>query len=150
MKLKGIIAISGKPGLYKILSHAKNGVIVESVPEGKRTMASLNSTMSSLDDISMYTQNEELALREIMRRIAEKEDNGPAPDAKSSSDAQLKEYFEAIVPDYDRERVYPSHIRKLFHWYNLLQGASLVSKEKEDPEEQAAAQYPAVPPQRPR
>lgn len=103
-------------------------------------MASLNSTMSSLDDISMYTQNEELALREIMRRIAEKEDNGPAPDAKTSSDAQLKEYFEAIVPDYDRERVYPSHIRKLFHWYNLLQGASLVSKEKEDPEEQAAAQ----------
>ena len=140
MKLKGIIAISGKPGLYKILSHAKNGVIVESVPEGKRTMASLNSTMSSLDDISMYTQNEELALREIMRRIAEKEDNGPAPDAKTSSDAQLKEYFEAIVPDYDRERVYPSHIRKLFHWYNLLQGASLVSKEKEDPEELAAAQ----------
>ena len=63
MKLKGIIAISGKPGLYKILSHAKNGVIVESVPKGKRTMASLNSTMSSLDDISMYTQNEELALR---------------------------------------------------------------------------------------
>ena len=74
MKLKGIIAISGKPGLYKILSHAKNGVIVESVPEGKRTMASLNSTMSSLDDISMYTQGEELALREIMRRIAEKEE----------------------------------------------------------------------------
>ena len=120
MKLKGIIAISGKPGLYKILSHAKNGVIVESVPEGKRTMASLNSTMSSLDDISMYTQNEELALREIMRRIAEKEDNGPAPDAKTSSDAQLKEYFEAIVPDYDRERVYPSHIRKLFHHSEFL------------------------------
>ena len=132
MKLKGIIAISGKPGLFKILSHTKGGVIVESVPEGKRTMASLTSTMSSLDDISMYTLTEELALREIMRRIAEKQDNGPAPDAKASADAVLKEYFEAIVPDYDRERVYPSHIRKLFLWYNLLQSAGLVSKEKED------------------
>lgn len=138
MKLKGIIAISGKPGLFKILSHAKGGVIVETVLDGKRTMASLTSTMSSLDDISMYTQTEELPLREIMRRIAEKQDNGQALDAKASTDAELKEYFEAIVPDYDRERVYASHIRKLFHWYNLLQGAGMVSKEKEDEEEQAS------------
>ncbi len=132
MKLKGIIAISGKPGLFKILSHTKGGVIVETVQHGKRTMASLTSTMSSLDDISMYTQTEELPLREIMRRIAEKQDNGQALDAKTTSDDQLKEYFEAIVPDYDRERVYASHIRKLFHWYNLLQAAGMVSKEKED------------------
>ncbi len=138
MKLKGIIAISGKPGLFKILSHTKGGVIVETVQDGKRTMASLTSTMSSLDDISMYTQTEELPLREIMRRIAEKQDNGQALDAKTSSDEQLKEYFEAIVPDYDRERVYASHIRKLFHWYNILQAAGMVSKEKEDEEPEAA------------
>lgn len=138
MKLKGIIAISGKPGLFKILSHTKGGVIVETVQDGKRTMASLTSTMSSLDDISMYTETEELPLREIMRRIAEKQDNGQALDAKISSDNQLKEYFEAIVPDYDRERVYASHIRKLFHWYNLLQAAGMVSKEKEDEEPEAA------------
>lgn len=137
MKLKGIIAISGKPGLFKILSHTKGGVIVETVQDGKRTMASLTSTMSSLDDISMYTQTEELPLREIMRRIAEKQDNGQALDAKTSSDEQLKEYFEAIVPDYDRERVYASHIRKLFHWYNILQAAGMVSKEKEDEEPEA-------------
>lgn len=138
MKLKGIIAISGKPGLFKILSHTKGGVIVETVQHGKRTMASLTSTMSSLDDISMYTQTEELPLREIMRRIAEKQDNGQALDAKTSSDDQLKEYFEAIVPDYDRERVYASHIRKLFHWYNILQAAGMVSKEKEDEDTEAA------------
>ena len=138
MKLKGIIAISGKPGLFKILSHTKGGVIVETVQDGKRTMASLTSTMSSLDDISMYTQTEELPLREIMRRIAEKQDNGQALDAKTSSDEQLKEYFEAIVPDYDRERVYASHIRKLFHWYNILQAAGMVSKEIEDEEPEAA------------
>lgn len=142
MNLKGIIAISGKPGLYKILSHTKSGVIVESLPQGKRTMASLSSTMSSLDDISMYTQTEELALREIMRRIAEKQDNGPAPDAKASSDQQLRAFFEQIVPDYDRERVYPSHISKLFHWYNLLQSAALVSKEVEEdaPQQQPETQ----------
>lgn len=132
MKLKGIISISGKPGLFKILSHTKGGVIVEAVQDSKRTMASLTSTMSSLDDISMYTQTEELPLREIMRRIAEKQDNGQAPDAKATTDAELKEYFEAIVPDYDRDRVYASHIRKLFHWYNILQAAGMVSKEKED------------------
>lgn len=140
MKLKGIIAISGKPGLFKILSHTKGGVIVETVQDGKRTMASLTSTMSSLDDISMYTQTEELPLREIMRRIAEKQDNGQALDAKTSSDEQLKEYFEAIVPDYDRERVYASHIRKLFHWYNILQAAGMVSKEKEDEEPEATGE----------
>lgn len=140
MKLKGIIAISGKPGLYKILSHTKSGVIVESLAEGKRTVASLSSTMSSLDDISMYTETEELALREIMRRIAEKQDNGAAPDAKTTDEAELKAFFEQIVPDYDRIRVYPSHIRKLFHWYNLLQSAGLVSKEKEDDDDQAQEQ----------
>ena len=136
MELKGIIAISGKSGLFKILSHTKSGVIVESIQDGKRTMASLSSTMSSLDDISMYTETEELPLREIMRRIAEKEDNGAAPDAKASSDEALKAYFAEIVPDYDRERVYASHIRKLFHWYNILQGAGLASKEVHEEEGQ--------------
>lgn len=135
MNLKNILAISGKSGLYKLLGRTRGGVIVESIADKKRMPISSTNSISALEEIAMYTETDELPIREIMRRIAEKENNGPAPAHKSDPKI-LAEYFAAIVPDYDRERVYDAHIRKLFQWYNILQSASLVSKEVEEDEKE--------------
>ena len=99
--------------------------------------ASATSSISALEEIAMYTDTGELQIREIMRRIAKKENNGPAPDHKKTSSGETVSYFAGIVPDYDRARVYESHIRKLFQWYNILQKAGMVSKEMEEEDENA-------------
>lgn len=135
MKLKGILAISGKPGLYKLVSQGRGTIIIESLTDGRRMPASATSSISALEEIAMYTDTGELQIREIMRRIAEKEDNGPAPDHKKTSSEETVSYFAEIVSDYDRSRVYESHIRKLFQWYNILQKAGMVSKETEEESE---------------
>lgn len=137
MRLKGILAISGKPGLYKLVSQGRGTIIIESLADGRRMPASATSSISALEEIAMYTDTGELQIREIMRRIAEKEDNGPAPDHKKTSSEETVLYFAGIVPDYDRSRVYESHIRKLFQWYNILQKAGMVSKETEEEDENA-------------
>lgn len=137
MRLKGILAISGKPGLYKLVSQGRGTIIIESLADGRRMPASATSSISALEEIAMYTDTGELQIREIMRRIAEKEDNGPAPDHKKTSSGETVSYFAGIVPDYDRSRVYESHIRKLFQWYNILQKAGMVSKETEEEDENA-------------
>lgn len=137
MRLKGILAISGKPGLYKLVSQGRGTIIIESLADGRRMPASATSSISALEEIAMYTDTGELQIREIMRRIAEKEDNGPAPDHKKTSSGETVSYFAEIVPDYDRARVYESHIRKLFQWYNILQKAGMVSKETEEEDENA-------------
>ncbi|MBQ7762145.1 MAG: DUF5606 domain-containing protein [Flavobacteriales bacterium] len=137
MRLKGILAISGKPGLYKLVSQGRGTIIIESLADGRRMPASATSSISALEEIAMYTDTGELQIREIMRRIAEKENNGPAPDHKKTSSGETVSYFAGIVPDYDRSRVYESHIRKLFQWYNILQKAGMVSKETEEEDENA-------------
>ena len=137
MRLKGILAISGKPGLYKLVSQGRGTIIIESLADGRRMPASATSSISALEEIAMYTDTGELQIREIMRRIAEKEDNGPAPAHKKTSSGETVLYFAGIVPDYDRSRVYESHIRKLFQWYNILQKAGMVSKETEEEDENA-------------
>lgn len=137
MRLKGILAISGKPGLYKLVSQGRGTIIIESLADGRRMPASATSSISALEEIAMYTDTGELQIREIMRRIAEKENNGPAPDHKKTSSEETVSYFAGIVPDYDRSRVYESHIRKLFQWYNILQKAGMVSKETEEEDENA-------------
>lgn len=117
--LKGILAISGQSGLYKVISQSKNSVIVESLVDGKRTAASASSKISALEDISMYTEEGDIKLTEVFARIYEKEKGGQTIDPKSSGD-KLKAYFESVLPEYDRDRVYTSDMKKLFTWYNLL------------------------------
>ena len=117
--LKGIIAISGQPGLYKIVAQSKNGIIVEHLSDQKRTHIQASTRVSNLSEISMFTTTEDKPIESIMGTMFEKTNGGPAIDAKGS-DAEITTYFETILPDYDKERVYISNIRKLIQWYNTL------------------------------
>jgi hypothetical protein len=118
--LKSIVAISGKPGLYKVLSQGKNMLIVENLTDGKRIPAHSSEKVVSLGDISMFTEGEDKPLHEILEAIKIKENGAKASvDPKSDNDT-LRKYFAQIVPDFDHDRVYPTDIRKLVQWYNLL------------------------------
>lgn len=135
--LTGIIAISGQPGLYKVVAQSKNGIIVEGLADKKRTSISSTAKVSSLEDISMFTTGEDKPVSEIMKAIFDKEKGGACIDAKAD-DKSVVAYFAAVLPDYDKERVYTSNMRKLFNWYNGLQtSGNLKVKEAETKEESA-------------
>ena len=137
MNLDKILAISGKPGLYALKVQTRSGFVAESLLDGKKITVGLRSNVSLLSEISMYTVSEEKPLVEVMRNIAIKEDNGPAISHKEDN-AKLLEYFKEILPDYDADRVYPSDIKKVLNWYNILQAKGLVSKEVPEPAEEVA------------
>lgn len=144
--LKGILAISGQPGLYKVLSEGKNNVIVESLLTGKRSTVYTDAKMSALEDIAIYTTQEDLPLRKVFRKISDKENGGQAINAKGSPE-ELKNYFAEVLPDYDKERVYFSDIKKVISWYNLLQEKELLNledDEKQESEEQGKESTPEV------
>lgn len=119
MKLTGIIAISGKPGLFKVVAQGKNSVIVESLIDNKKIPAYSTDRISALEDISIYTYDEETPLKSIFKTIYDKENGGETISHKESNE-KLVSYIEEVIPNYDRERVYVSDIKKLFQWYNLL------------------------------
>jgi hypothetical protein len=123
--LKGILAISGHPGLFKLVAESKNRIIVESLLTGKRVPASQTAKISSLEDIAVYTKGSEMPLKEVLKKIFDHESGGLAISAKST-DTELKRYFEVIVPDYDKDRVYISDIKKIFLWYNILHEQQLL------------------------
>lgn len=125
MEFKDIVAISGKSGLFRVVSNTRSGVIVESLTDGKRFPAFLHDRISSLDEISVFTQSEDRPLKAIMKAIREKTGGGPALDAKSDN-ASLKKFFAEVVPDYDAERVYVSDIKKIISWYNQLHAKGLL------------------------
>jgi hypothetical protein len=135
--LKGILAISGQPGLYKVISEGKNNVVIESLLTGKKSTAYADAKMSSLEDIAIYTSSEDVPLKKIFKKISDKENGGQAINAKSSPD-ELRKYFEEVLPDYDKERVYGSDVKKVISWYNLLQEKGLLVFEAETSEEEAA------------
>jgi len=128
MNLDKILAISGKPGLYALKIQTRSGFVAESLLDGKKITVGLRSNVSLLSEISIYTNDKEKPLVEVMRAIAIKEDNGPAISHKEDN-AKLVDYFAEILPDYDQERVYASDIKKVLNWYNMLQARGLVSKE---------------------
>ncbi len=128
MNLEKILAISGKPGLYALKVQTRSGFVAESFLDGKKITVGLRSNVSLLSEISMYTNTEEKPLAEVMRNIAIKENNGPALSHKEDND-KLIAYFKEVLPDYDEDRVYPSDIKKVLNWYNMLQAKGLVSKE---------------------
>ncbi|MDR0815253.1 MAG: DUF5606 domain-containing protein [Bacteroidales bacterium] len=119
MSLKDILVISGQIGLFRYISKGRTTVIVEHLPDNKRTTVSVTAKISMLEDIAIFTETGDVPLREIFKKIQEKE-NGGAAISRKSPDAELRKYFEAILPDYDRERVYLSDIRKVLTWYNAL------------------------------
>ncbi len=130
MDLKEILSISGKPGLYKVISQIKNGVIVESLVDKKRLPAYASDKIGNLEEISVYTTEKEKPLKEIFKAIFEKENGGKAIDHKSD-DKVLKAYFEQVLPEYDKERVYCSDMRKIFAWYNILHGSNMLVFDEE-------------------
>ena len=125
MNLKDILSITGKPGLFKTVAQAKNGVIVESISDGKRFQVFDNDKISSLEEISIFTNADDLPLKGVIKRIYDKENGAVAADPKSD-DKAMREYFASVVPEYDQERVYVSHIRKILAWYNLLNSHQLI------------------------
>lgn len=132
--LKDILAISGQPGLFKMVSKGNNNIIVESLLTGKRMPAHSSNKVISLEDIAIFTLTAEVPLKEVLKKIAEKEDYKQTIDHKSSGN-ELKKYFKEVLPDYDEDRVYTSDIKKLIQWYNLLQNNDLLNFEEETTEE---------------
>ncbi len=132
--LKGILAVSGQGGLFKIVSQAKNSIIVESLIDGKRMPAYATSRISALEDISIFTEDGDVKLYDVFKNISEKEDGGQAISHKASSN-DLKNYFEEILPDYDKDRVYVSDMKKVIQWYNLLQEKDVLNFSEEATEE---------------
>ena len=135
--LKGILSISGQTGLFKLVSQAKNSIIVESLIDGKRFQAYSTSRVSALEDISIYTEEGDVKLSEILLKIYESTNGGETPTAKASAQ-DLKNYFETIIPTYDKERVYVSDIKKVLAWYNLLVSKSLIDPAKAQQESDAS------------
>lgn len=120
--LQTILAISGKPGLYKLVSRAKNSLIVETLDETHRRMPAFSTDrISSLADIAMYTDSEDVPLHKVLTSMKTLEDGKTASiDHKKASGNELREYFAKVLPDFDRERVHNSDIKKLIQWYNIL------------------------------
>lgn len=121
------MAISGKPGLYRLVSRGNRNLIVESIDAAKKRMPAFAADkVISLADIAMYTDEEEVPLRDVLNRIKEKENGGIASlNPKKASGNELKAYLAEVLPNYDRERVYTTDIKKLLSWYNILVEAGL-------------------------
>jgi hypothetical protein len=119
MELKDILSITGQPGLYKYIAQSKTGMIVESIENQKRMNAYASQKISSLEDIAIFTNEKEMPLAEVLKKMYEKETGKAAIDHKAAP-KDLEKYFAELIPDYDRDRVYASHIKKIVSWYNLL------------------------------
>jgi len=123
--LKEILSIPGKPGLFKLISQGKNMLVVESLVDGKRMPAYTKDKVVSLGDIAIFTEDAEIPLGQVLEKVKAKENAELCTiDSKASNDV-LKQYMAEVLPEYDKERVYPSDIRKLINWYNILVKASI-------------------------
>ena len=124
MKDLRIISISGKPGLFKLLTTTKSGIIAESLIDNKRIMAPFTN-ISALDEIAVYTYEDEVPLWQVFQKIADKENYEKSIDHKSSK-KDLTAYFDEVLPGYDEDRFYPSHMKKIVQWYNIMQQAGIL------------------------
>lgn len=141
MKLDDILSIGGKPGLFQLVKATRQGVLVESLLDKKRMPVSQRADVSALSDIAIYTYEEELPLGEVYQRLYDKLEGAKAIEAKKASNDELKEYMSDFLPDYDTDRVYTSHLKKLFTWYNLLHDNDLLNRpEEEESSEEATSE----------
>ncbi|MCK4853082.1 MAG: DUF5606 domain-containing protein [Bacteroidales bacterium] len=137
--LKDLMAISGHGGLFKFISQARNGIIVESLETGKRMNAFTTMKVSALKDIAVYTEDKEIPLEEVLVSLHKYENGGEAISPKSDTD-DMKDYFSAVLPEYDRDRVYVSDIKKILTWYNLLLKYDLLKFDATKPAQEKPAQ----------
>lgn len=120
MTLDKILSISGKPGLYQLLTQTRSGFVGESLLDGKRLSVGIRHNVSVLSEIAIYTLEEEIPLREVFQKIKEKENGKKTSVSHKDDKLKLEEYFFEVLPNYDEDRVYPSDIKKIIQWYNLL------------------------------
>jgi hypothetical protein len=126
MSLDKILAISGKPGLYEIVTQTRTGAVVESLIDKKRITVGTHSNISILSEIAIYTLTQEVPLCEVLKKVKEKENGEPTSISHKDGKLALEEFFFEVLPEYDEDRVYPSDIKKVIQWYNLLQKNNLL------------------------
>ena len=137
--LKTILSIAGKPGLYKLVSQGRNMLIVESLVDKKRTPAYGSEKIISLGDIAMYTDAEDVPLSQVLTAVKRKENGEVATiDLKKAAQDELKAYMAEVLPNFDRDRVHVSDIKKLISWYNLLIKSGMTDFEEQPEAEEAA------------
>ena len=120
MSLEKILSIGGKPGLYQLLTQTRSGFVAESLLDNKRITISAHSNVSVLSEIAIYTLEEEIPLGEVFQKILVKEKGGKTAIGHKEDKIKLEEYFFEVLPNYDEDRVYPSDIKKVIQWYNIL------------------------------
>lgn len=137
--LRTVLTIAGKPGLYKLVSNGRNMLIVEAIDSTKKRMPVHGTDkVVSLGDIAMYTDDEEVPLWQVLDNVKNKCEGAACTiDYKKASNDELADFFAEVLPNYDRDRVYMSHVRKLIQWYNLLVSAGLTDFVPEDVEDTA-------------
>lgn len=135
--LKTILSISGKPGLFKLVSNSKNMVIVESLADNKKMPIHARDRIVSLGDISIYTQEDEVLLKEVLCAMKTKEAGKECSTQANSKADDLRKYFKEVLPNYDEDRVHPSDMKKMINWYNLLINANIEFDVEEVAEEVA-------------
>ncbi len=138
--LKNILSIAGRPGLFRLVNRGKNMLIVESISTGKRIPAYAHDKVISLGDVTMYADSGDVRLNDVLEAVKTKAEGKPVDVKALGKDADIREYFAEILPDFDREKVYTSDIKKLFSWYNLLIEAGITDfsvAEEEAAEEEA-------------
>ena len=133
MNLSTILSISGKPGLYKLISQTKTGALVESLLDSRRMPAFSHERISSLEDIRIFTEEDDVPLKKVLQSIYRKENGGDCIDNKAD-EKDIRAYMEEVLPNYDRERVYLSDMRKLFSWYRILNANKLIDLEEDKDE----------------
>lgn len=131
MDLKGIITVSGKPGLYKIITNTKSGLIVNSLQDGKRIPVYSTQNVSALDEISIYTKTDDIPLKDVMQKLYQAYDGKEGPGLKESVD-KLRDKLSDVVEDCDHSRIYNSDLKKVFKWYNILLESKMLEVVEED------------------
>ena len=145
MDLTKVVSISGKPGLYVIKSQAIGRLIVESVLDGKCTPAFARDRMSSLEEISIFSTDEDRPLKDVFKMIHEKMGDKVDFDYKKASNDELREKFAFVMPDYDEDAVYPSDMRKVFAWYQMLMDKNLLDFTEEEVQPETEAENAETP-----
>ena len=139
MDLTKILAVSGKPGLFKVLSQTKNGFIVESLIDGKRFPVFSHERASALQEISIFSTGEDIPLKDVLKKLNEKLGSEKAPDPKNEPGV-IQGFFEEVIPDYDKERVHLSDMKKVLTWYNILLEKDMLDFTEEETQEKAEEQ----------
>ncbi|MEP2278146.1 DUF5606 domain-containing protein [Maribacter sp.] len=139
MGLEKILSVAGKPGLYKLITQTRTGFVAESLLDGKRITVSLRSSVSVLSEIAIYTLEEEVPLRDVFKKIQEKENGGKTSIGHKEEKIKLEEYFFEVLPNYDEDRVYVSDIKKVIQWYNILTDNNITDFSTEEVETEEAA-----------